>query len=253
MLIRYAVSLWNFTHYSRSPSLERAIASVREQGYGVEVWGKWQEETDLFDEIGRRRLAAALEGMPVSLHTAGARTLEMHKKQIDAAAHVGADVIVIHPNDIKAEGNPDVDVALAGEAVAYASKSGVKLALENGGLADLVTAIDNVEGLGICIDVGHIYATPDPMSAYLDALKERLIHLHIQDILPDSECHLFPNRPDHFVPGTGGIPEQDWRLLVGTLKEIDFQGTAVFEIRPRNPLQTALLGKAFFQQFVDDK
>jgi hypothetical protein len=39
-------------------------------------------------------------------------------------------------------------------------------------------------------------------------------------------------------------------LLVATLREIDFDGTAVFEIRPRNPYQTAYLGRRFFDSLL---
>lgn len=190
--------------------------------------------------------------MQVSLHAAGANTLELHRKQIDTAAHLGGEVIVIHPDNIFATGKSDIDVGLAREVVAYAGNSGVSIALENGRLADLVYAIENVEGLGICLDVGHVYFTEDPMAAFLDALKERIIHLHIQDILPEPESNLPLAGKDHYIPGTGGIPKEDWELLVATLREIDFQGTAVFEIQPRNPLQTALPGKTFLQELIEE-
>jgi len=253
MQIKYAVSLWNYYHYANVPSLERILALLREQGYGVEIWAEWQEEKNLFDEICRKRLKQALDGMPVSLHTTTvANTLELHKKQIDTAAYVGADVVVIHPSDIPAKGGSGLDVALAREAVDYASDQGVKIALENvfGPLSDLVDAVEKTEGLGICLDVGHVSFTEDPMRAYLDALQERIIHLHIQDILPETEAHLPGAWRDHYIPGTGGISEQDWRLVIASLKAIDFRGTAVFEIHPRGPLHTALLAKTFLEGLV---
>ena len=251
MQIRYAVSLWNYSHYVDVPSLERVLALLRDQGYGVELWSPWREERDLFDPVGRARLKHALDGMEVSLHTAGANTLELHHKQIDAAAYLGAEVVVLHTDDIFTRGKSDLNVALAREVVGYASSKGVKIALENGELPDLINAIKNVEGLGICLDVGHVYLAGGPMSEFLDALKERIIHLHLQDVLPETESHLPLTEKDHFVPGTGGVPEEDWELLIATLKHIDFQGMAVFEIRPRNPWQTALLGRAFVQELIE--
>jgi len=250
MQIRYAVSLWNYFHYVNVPSLERVLALLRDQGYGVELWGAWREERDLFDLIGRTRLKHALAGMEVSLHTVGANTLELHQKQIDAAAYLGAEVVVIHSDDIYTRDKSDLDVALAREVVSYASRRGVKIALENGELPDLINAIKNVDGLGICFDVGHVYLTGGSMSEFLDALKERIIHLHLQDVLPETESHLPLTEKDHFIPGTGGIPEEDWELLIATLKHIDFQSMAVFEIRPRNPLQAALLGRTFVQELI---
>ena len=250
MHIKYSVSLWNYFHYSNVPSLERLITLLREQDYGIELWGSWREEKDLFDEVGRKRLKDILQGMKVSLHTAGADTFDLHKKQIDAAVDFGAEVVVLHRDDLVSKDNSNLDVHLTWQAVKYAAKHGVKIALENGELPFLVNAIEKVEGLGVCLDVGHVYFTSDPMSKFLYALKERIIHLHIQDILPKSESNLPHTDEDHYVPGTGGIPDADWKLVVRTLKEIDFQGIAVFEIRPRNPLQTALLGTNFMQKLL---
>ena len=187
MRIRYSVSLWNYSHYTHVPSLERIITLLREQDYGIELWGSWKETKDLFDEVGRKRLKHVLQGMTVSLHTAGANTFDLHKKQIDAAVDLGAEVVVLHSSDFVSNDNSDLDVQLACKAVAYASEHGVRLALENGQLPFLANAIEKVEGLGICLDVGHVYLTPHPMSKFLDTLKERIIHLHIQDVLTEAE------------------------------------------------------------------
>lgn len=50
---------------------------------------------------------------------------------------------------------------------------------------------------------------------------------------------------DHYTCGTGGIPHEDWKKLGAVLREIDFDGMGVFEILPRQPLQTAPLAKRF--------
>ncbi len=250
MDIEYSVSLWNYFHYADVPSLERVITLLREQDYGVELWGSWREEKDLFDEVGRKRLKDILQGMKVSLHTAGANTFDLHKKQIDAAVDLGAEVVVLHPVDLTSKDSSNLDVHLALQTVKHAAKHGVEIALENGELPFLVNAIEEVEGLGICLDVGHIYFTSNSLDEFLHALKERIIHLHIQDILPEDELALPGTGKDHYIPGTGGIPDSDWQLLTATLKEIDFQGIAVLEIQPRNPLQTALLGMNFMQKLL---
>ncbi len=89
------------------------------------------------------------------------------------------------------------------------------------------------------------------MSKFLDALKERIIHLHIQDVLSEAEARLPCTGKDHYIPGTGGIPDKDWNLFATTLQEINFQGIAVFEIQPRNPLQTAFLGRTFMRTLLE--
>jgi len=252
MEINYAVSLWNVRHYANAPSLERSITFIRDQGYGVELWGQWQDEPDLYDPMGRQRLKHVVEGMKVSLHTAGADTFDLQKKHIDAASYLGAELIVLHPGDLAGGENSRPDLKRARDAVDYATDRDVKLALENGPLPFLVEAIENVDGLGICLDVGHVYFTAESLDKYLDALKHRLIHLHLQDILTQAETNLPATGKDHYLPGTGGIPSEDWQLLARTLKEIDFRGMAVFEIRPRNVFQTALLGTDFMRKLLDN-
>ena len=251
MRLRYAISLWNYTHYSQAPSLEEICQSLRQEGYGIELWGSWRDEPDLYGQAARHRLQQALAGMAVSLHTAGAPTWALHRKQIDAAAALGAGVVVLHPRDLVASQPGGLDAALARRAVAYAAERGVRLALENGPLPFLAQAAEQVPGLGICLDVGHVYATPDPMAAFLAALGERIIHLHIQDVVAPPEAGLAGAAKDHYVPGTGGIPRADWELLVRTLRQVDYQGLAVFEIQPRRPLQTAFLARGFLAGLLD--
>jgi sugar phosphate isomerase/epimerase len=94
--------------------------------------------------------------------------------------------------------------------------------------------------------VGHVYLTDDTMQAFLAGLGGRIVHLHLQDILALAEVGLPGQREDHYTPGSGAIPLEDWCLLASHLQETGFEGTAVFEIRPRNPYQTATLGRYFF-------
>jgi len=251
--IKYSISLWNYFHYTGSPDLSQVISHVREQDCGIELWGFYKGES-LYDEAGRKKIKPLLKDISVTLHTVGgSNSFDLQKKQIDAAAELGAGLIVLHPDDLVLKDKKTFDADLARAAVAYAKERSIKLALENGELLFLTNAIEKTEGLGICLDVGHIYFTPDPMGKFLAALKHRLIHLHIQDVLPEIEKKLPWRGDDHFIPGTGGIPEEDWDLVARTLKEIDFCGTAVFEIQPRNPLQTALLGKNFMREILQRK
>ena len=247
MKITYAVSLWNYTHYSDSPSLERICASLREHGYGIEVWPDWHDEPDLFSEAGRLRLKAALQGMPVTLHTSMvANSFERHKKQIDAAKAVGAPLVVIHPSDLYTAGAKTLDVGLTREAVAYGMEQGVRLALENGQRSFLTNAAGKVDDLRICLDVGHVYLNHEKMSDFLAELGTKLIHLHIQELLSEVELAQLPTTmKDHYIPGTGTIPHDDWERIGRTLHDVSYSGALVFEIQPRRPLQTALLGKEF--------
>lgn len=251
MRIRYAISLWNFTHYTRVPNLERVIPEIRRQGYGVELWGFSHDETDLFDEAGRRRVKPLLEGMTVSLHTRAGREVAMHRKQIDAAQDFAAEGIVLHPANLCAESDHDaLDMELTRRIVDYAAERNVKLILENGKLDFLLQAVEKVPELGICIDTGHVYNQGSTLREYLKHLKHRLMHLHLQDIVPPADKGLPLAYEDHYRPGTGGIPAADWKHLADTLKEIDFDGVAVFEVRPPGPFQLAPGAEAYFESVL---
>ncbi len=245
MNTQYAISAWNYWHYAEIGSLEAEVERLRALGYGIELWSRWPGEEDLFAEAQRERLKSLVEGMPVSLHSAIVDTFAAHARQIDTAQALGAGVIVVHADDLCPPGRETLDAALARDVVAYAAERDVRIALENGQLPFLVEALDAVDGLGVCLDVGHVYLTPEPLERFLAHLKPRLIHLHLQDILSEGEQDLPGIPPDHYLLGSGGIPRDDWALLAATLREIDYDGMAVFEIRPRHPLQSAALGTRF--------
>lgn len=259
MKLNHAMSLWNFFHYSYRnrkgglPELQEVLTQLKPLGYsGVELWHYWKGQ-DLFKTRMARDVSEWCHGLRRSLHTEGARSFEKHKMQIDGARRCGVEVIVLHPTDLcdyVKGGNGELyrpDIALTRDVVAYASDRNITLALENGGLDFLVEAIENVEGLRITLDVGHVYLELDrkrggmenkTMAEYLEKLGPRLAHMHIQDVLPEPE-RAFPDAGlDHYELGTGAIPEEDWELLFRKLKELGFRGLAVFEIRPRNPFLT---------------
>ena len=61
--------------------------------------------------------------------------------------------------------------------------------------------------LGICLDTTHIQKFARfPMRAYVDALKDRLCHLHVSDAFAADE----PFARMHTSPGKGIIPTGDW-------------------------------------------
>ncbi len=246
MKIDYAISLWNFSHYRAVGSLEHELRLIRELGDGVELWRQWPGEPDLYSTSLRVRLMAALDGMPVSLHSGIVHGFAAQCAQIDAAHALGARVLVVHSDEFYVAGGRRLDVALCRDVVAYAAARGVQVALENGQLPFLEGAVSAVEGLAICLDVGHVYLTDAPLLDFFDALGPRIVHLHLQDTCAPGEGELPGAGPDHYTPGSGGIPAGDWELLVARLRELDFCGMAVFEIRPRNPYQSARLGMRFF-------
>ncbi len=240
MELNYRISLWNYFHYHQPGTLEEVIGGIRNAGYGVEIWPGWFDETDLCDPIHRERLRSLIGDIPSSMHGGGPDTLERHRLQIDTAADTDSDIIVVHAGNMRLAGD-DPDYEFSQRVVDMADDRGITLALENGPLPVLTRALANVKGLGICLDVGHVYFTPDPMKAFVDALKHDICHLHIQDTLSET---------DHYVPGTGTIPIDDWRYLFENLEDLDFDGASVLEIRPRVPLQHAEQTRIFFDELL---
>ncbi len=239
MDLNYRISLWNYFHYHQPGSLEKVIDSIREAGYGVEIWERWFQREDLFGPLHRKRLQNLIGDIPSSLHAGGSDTIEQHENQIKTAVATDSDVIVVHPNHLRLRNRPDYEFAQ--KIVDMAVDNGIVMALENSPLEILTEALKNLDNLEICLDVGHIYFTDRSMKEFVDSLKHDICHLHIQDTLGEI---------DHYVPGSGIIPESDWRYLFNALEEVGFEGAAVFEIRPRNPLQHAQLADDFLQRMV---
>ncbi len=245
MVLQYSISLWNYGHYSKKTDLPELLAHITDLGYGVEAW--WRSSRQIVELAEAGTLSDVMKGMPITLHTGKPNNFEEHVRQIEDAAKIDARTIVLHPSDLARADNPDeVDVELTAEVVQYAARNNIHMALENGKLTFLKSAIDAVDELKICLDVGHVYNQGGEMRDYLNTLKHRLHHLHLQDIARADENGLPLIGMDHYTPGTGGIPREDWLLIADTMKEIDFHGLCVFEIRPRNPFQTAREGQRYF-------
>jgi sugar phosphate isomerase/epimerase len=226
----YRISLWNYFWYYTEGSLEDLVDEVRESGYGIELWDRWKEDRGLYQPKYHDRLRAMTDGMKVSLHGRSCQSREDHLEQLATAKAVAADVIVVHLGHFPgADGQ--TDLALMKEMAERCRDAGVSLALENGRLDALAQAFDHCgEALGFCFDTGHKEGLKEPIPEFLAAFGRRLCHIHLQD--PEETA-------DHWELGTGVNAAEDWRLLKEHLKNTNFQGAAVFEIRPRRPSATA--------------
>ena len=279
MDVNYGLSLWNFFHHNFRdhegglPELRDVLTDIKRFGYcGVELWRRWKG-LDIFEPDTSKAVFGWCNGLRRSLHTQNVKGFDEHKEQIDGAQRCGVEVIVLHPTDLCdfVEGRDSGDkcrpnIPLARDIVRYASDRNIVLALENvqkPGLEFLVEAIENVGNLRVCLDVGHVYLDPDgenpgkmerkSLAEYLDKLGQRLAHLHIQDVLPEAE-KVFPDAgQDHYTPGTGTIPESDWRLLFNTLESLSFDGLAMLEILPRKPFLQGNLALQFLDKMRNSR
>lgn len=255
MRLNYLLSVWGYEAYAEPKKLEDAVADAVRAGCGVEVWPSWREEKNLFGIENRERLVWLLQDIPSSLHGAGeVTTLEGHINQIEAARDTKSSVVVVHSYSLVP---PELgrDYAMAREVVACAAEQGVTIALENdvrpGSLDDLAEALERVPGLGACLDVGHVFVAGDaPLVNCLRRLGRRIAHLHLQDVyLRGLERPGDSHRP----PGQCDISDADWRLLLLTLRNIEYDGFAVIEVRPFTPGEIAAQVADFVESIEADR
>ena len=79
-------------------------------------------------------------------------------------------------------------------------------------------------GLQICLDPAYIFSNSDKsLTDYIQAFGERIHYLHLYDATAGG---------GHYTPGVGDLPEEDWLLLFRWMRDSEFRGPAVFEVRP---------------------
>lgn len=158
-----------------------------------------------------------------------------------ALLRLGGGILVVHPgSEIEDEktrkARREKSEQSLEEILKFCEHWGIKIALENtlpGKTGDSIHEIleivkkFNSKNLGICLDTGHCNITSSIYSnsgvvECLPEIKDYLCHLHIHDNLAKSD--------DHYLPFKGNI---DWKKFVEGLKEIDYQGVFMFELRKK--------------------
>ncbi len=160
------------------------------------------------------------------------RTVENYFRIVDALELLGAKILLTHDldlNDEDGQENPQKRHQVIGgvrKIADYAQQAGLKLALENlpgrwsGKVAKLQDLIGEIEhpAVGMCLDVAHAFRGDDPVQAARDA-RQQLLTLHINDSTGEH---------DHSLPGTANI---DWVALMATLRDINYQGFFIYELK----------------------
>ncbi len=257
--VRFGASTWNYLKaFGEEAELDRAVGETRDRGFGVELWLSWPRREAT---LGRkrwadlRRLTAGIGRLTLHSRLVHEHDLGVVREELDLCEYLGGALVVFHPKSFGfAAGSwdlrspPPFDTAaseLLLRALSYAGEKKVGVALENGPLDLLVEVVDRVgrafptEVFGICLDTSHAnmhsreYA--DPLGSYLDALGERIIHIHASD------NHGLAD--DHLVPGTGSV---SWRPLLDFLGTGKYGGSVVFELNSADPEGAALRGRDFF-------
>lgn len=160
-------------------------------------------------------------------------TLSVMRDLLAAAGDAGIGIAVIHPS-----GEPiapaDREEALCRsresliELSEYAYHAGVRLAVENlprtclGNVAEEITAfLAAAPHLYACFDTNHSLQQPNP--AFIRALGDRLITLHVSDYDGVDEKHWLPGR---------GI--NDWEAILTALEEVGYDGAFTYEVSQKH-------------------
>lgn len=157
---------------------------------------------------------------------------------VELAAELGAEVVVLHPGTLPEEyvsfpkwieRSRDLLRFSLSLLLPHAGRAGVRLALENKHRArdlGLVSSagehrqiLEEFPDLGACLDVGHLHTFGHPVQDYIEALGERLIHVHLHDNRGDADSHL--------ALGEGTAP---WKEALVSLRKNSFSGRVILEI-----------------------
>ena len=87
---------------------------------------------------------------------------------------------------------------------------------------------DDLDGVGICLDVGHAHLDGDVLDA-VETVSEHLIATHLHDNRGRTD--------DHLLPFDGTI---DWAGTLLTVQKVGYEGPFIFEIVPNGSTKETL-------------
>ncbi len=252
--------LYSETKYTPLENLCATIQLLHDSGfdaYDLSLCDTTQERRELFSHENYRETAQQLRryadaiGIPCNQSHAFFPTsfgdgrdedvFQTLVENIEASAIVGAEIIVIHPNQhlCYAE-HPrelfEMNIAFYKKLIPYAEKFGVRIATENmwqynvpsrvptdsvcsraWEFCELIDAVNSPWLVG-CLDLGHAALMKTDIPQFIRTMGNRLQALHIHDV--DLE------KDSHTLPYTMKI---DYAPILEALKEIGYQGDITFE------------------------
>lgn len=169
------------------------------------------------------------------------------KRCVDIAKELGSDAVSFWSGVLREDIPRDKAMARLADGVRevfdFANASGVRLAFEPepGMLVqtfddyrELLSLVDG-PGFGLCVDIGHIHCLePRPISDYLAEWRERLLTIHIEDMVRGVHDHL------RFGAGTIDFPP-----VLQTLQAIGYQGGLNVELSRHSHIAPEVLRESF--------
>ena len=135
------------------------------------------------------------------------------------------------------------------EVLDYAEKRSVRIGIEYepglliercGELSALIEEM-NSPYLGANLDLGHSYVLGEPPETVVNALSQKLFHIHIEDIRARKHYHL--------IPGTG---DMDFAKLFTILEDHNYEGFVTVELYtyPHQPEAAARQALSYLQTIL---
>ena len=201
-----------------SSKADREKFLERVKALGLEVCAIQGANPYLDPEFARRRIDLAVD-LECPLVSLGCGVLiteeekrEMHWKEVREAlrelAAYGRD------KGVRVAIEPEPPVVLAGvrgqtcERLIGRSEDAGRM------LADV-----KAENLGVLLDIGHVYVMRENVLHVIETLGERIVHVHLEDIIDRIHCH--------FIPGTGMV---DFEGVMSALNKVGYDGFLSVEL-----------------------
>jgi sugar phosphate isomerase/epimerase len=175
------------------------------------------------------------------------RRVDFLKRCIDIAAELGSDAVSFWAG-ICRDGSPrDQAYRRLADAmrpvINYADQRHVRLAFEPepgmlvetfDDFRELLDLLDQ-PALGLCVDIGHVHCLePGPISDYLSEWADRIVTIHIEDMVQGVHDHL------RFGEGTIDFPP-----VIRTLQSIGYTGGLNVELSRHSHMAPEVLRESF--------
>ncbi len=224
------------TCFDYAVPVETQIPLIAEAGFTHISLGKDVNHSGILDRQKRRKLRDLLDHHNLEIDTIHGPQLcspgstGQLRETINAAADLGAPVIVVHPGPFELN-EADLSQSLATvlhtleKTTPEIEQAGIKIALENvmpGPATELaVRALGQLDSglFGFCYDSSHEQIDGPRPHELLEMLKDRVIAVHLSDRIKEFV--------DHVPPGDGFI---DWPKVVALLKDTAFAAPLLFEV-----------------------
>ena len=222
--------------FHKEMGFDAADFSLESLGMAAEGWQVIAEKA--LDDAREVGIQIEQCHLPYSANVCHPFDEKMHRA-IDAAAFLGVDYAVLHPNtatlpmeEYDRKVQHDLVMKHLAPFVEHGNRVGVKIVVENlrvvhGHVSahrycqepDELCDIADALGIGVCWDFGHAHISGVKQSEALAYVGKRLKAIHVNDNFADGDIHI--------PPFTGTL---DWRDAMHGLALADYEGLFNYEL-----------------------